>query len=92
MKITIKYFGQLQQITRSESEECELADGCSVRDLLAGRAEKHGEDFARIVTDESGDPRPSLMLLRNGEAIDKTSPAAFADGDTISLLPAIAGG
>jgi MoaD family protein len=92
MKVSIKYFGQLRQIAGVEIEERELDDGGSLQDLISERAKSFGEDFAAIVVDESGAPRPSLMVLRNGDVVDKAKPVALADGDEVSLLPAIAGG
>jgi len=91
MKITVQFYGQLRQFTGVESTNDECADGTTVADHLKTLADRYDDRFASAVFD--GDAlRPSVMALVNGVGIPKNDPHVLADGDTITLLTAIAGG
>jgi MoaD family protein len=92
MKISINYFGQLATITGTASESREVAGGADARTLLSAVAAQYGDGAKRIILDDAGNLRPSLIVMVNGAVIDKGKPLALKDGDAVSLLPAIAGG
>ncbi len=92
MKVTIHYLGQLEQLAGKPSETRELRQPVRLSDLLADLAGHYGDEFRRMVTDETGGPRSSLLVVMNGEAVSKTSSPALQDGDEVTLLPPIAGG
>ncbi len=87
-----KLQGQLRQLANRESEECELNHASSLEEALADRTKSYGADFQRILFDDQGRLRPSVMITVNGAAIDKDEPPQLKDGDEIAMLPAIAGG
>ncbi len=91
MKITVQFFGQLREFTGVESATDECADGTTVADHLKALAERYDERFAGAILDGEA-LRPSVMVLVNDVGILKNEPHALADGDTITLLTAIAGG
>jgi molybdopterin converting factor small subunit len=91
MNVTVHFYGQLRQFAGAESVTDDCPDGTTVADHLKTLAERYDERFARAVFD--GDVlRPSVMVLVNDAAIRKAEPRPIADGDTITLLTAIAGG
>lgn len=92
MKVTLSYFGQLRQKAGVESDQLESAEGATLDELLAGRAQQYGEEFGKIVLDESGRLRASVIALLNGAGVDRTAPTTLADGDEVTLIPPIAGG
>ena len=92
MKITLNYFGQLRHHAGCESESRSIADGCSLSDALREVAADHGPEFSVILLDDSGELRPSVMLLVNDTPVDKAALPALSNGDAVSVLPAIAGG
>ena len=92
MKITVEYFGQLGMIVGKKEEEKEFPDGITVKEIVGNIAEGHGADFTDIVLDENGSIRPSVMVVVNDEAVDTRRMVPPADGQTVKLIPAIAGG
>jgi len=91
MTITTQFFGQLRAFAGSETTTDEAPDGATVADYLKTLASRYDERFRGAVFD--GDTlRPSVMVLVNDAGIAKDQPHALADGDTITLLTAIAGG
>ena len=91
MKIKLVYLGQLRQLAGIGEEERDAADGATVQDVALACAQQHGEAFASVIVGDGG-LRPSLMVLVNGSAIDKSAPIVLSEGDEVTLLAAIAGG
>jgi molybdopterin converting factor small subunit len=91
MNVTVNLYGQLRQFAGAESVTDDCPDGTTVADHLKALADRYDERFAGAVFDE-GALRPSVMVLVNDAAIQKAEPRPLAEGDTITLLTAIAGG
>jgi len=92
MKVTLEYFGQLRPAAGVNAESMEVTDGTTAQDALKQVALKYGGVFSRIVLDDNGGIRPSLMVIVNERAIDKSTPHLLANGDAVGLLAAMAGG
>ncbi len=92
MKISFEYFAQVRKAAGAEREELELAGGTELEAALDSAAGKHGADFRSLVLDDSGSLRPSMIVLVNGQPAPRNEPQKLADGDSISLLSAVAGG
>ena len=92
MKITVNYFGQLRQITGKDTDGEDCPEQTGLAALISNLALRYGDKFSRIVLDEAGQLRPSILISVNGNIVDKKSPPALKDGDQVSLLTAMAGG
>ena len=92
MKVTVTYFGQLRQSAGVESEILELAENATYLDLLADRSDQYSESFRKMLLEETGQPRSSIIIVANGSALDKKSLPPLQDGDEITFLTPIAGG
>ncbi len=92
MNIMINYFGQLKQATGKADETHELTDGISLQDALIQLSGKYGDSFKKIALNEDEAIRPSLMVLINDKPVVKQDTNTLNDGDTLTLLTAIAGG
>ena len=92
MNVTMEYFGQIRQSAGAESEATVLAAGATALDAVTAAAARHGAAFRRIVLDDAGALRRSVMVLVNDTPVSKASPPALKDGDRVKLLAAIAGG
>ena len=92
MKVTLNYMGQLRSLTGKDSDKVECSQGASLADLLTEAAKKYDRQFANIVLDGTGIIRPSLIIIIDGVSADKDAPPNLSDGDSITLLTAIAGG
>ena len=92
MNITLRYLGQLGQLSECDEEVLESAPEQTMAALIHEAAARHGAAFQAIVFTESGAFRPSLMILVNGVPADKQALPALRAGDEITLLAAIAGG
>ncbi len=90
MRIAVRYMAQLRQATGVSAEEVELPDACSVGDLLARLAGRHGEPLRRLLLDRDGATQPTILVFVGDEQAGDR--AVLADGDVVTLLSPIAGG
>ena len=89
MKIEVLFFAQLRELTGTRQTEVTLADGNRLADLIARLSEEYGDVFRREVSDIAG-----LRIMVNGlenEVLDGME-TRLKEGDTVVLLPPVAGG
>jgi MoaD family protein len=93
MKIKVQYMSQLRTVVGSTEEELELAERCSLAELLTRLATTHCAAKSHFVT-ETGQPRPSLLIVVNDSAVSAREAATtmLHSNDVVTLLPPIAGG
>jgi MoaD family protein len=91
MSVTVKIPTQLRAAAGGAAE-AEI-DGATVRDVLAGLYERHGELRNRI-SDEDGSLRRFVNVYVDGEDIRFLDGLAtpVGDGEELTILPAVAGG
>ena len=92
MKVLFHYFGQLREITTINNEEFYLTEEETLINTLLKLADSYDKSFRHIMFDESGNLRPSMIILVNGSTIKTNKPPELHDGDEIALLTPIAGG
>jgi len=91
MKLSVTYFGQIKAAIGLTVEELEVANG-SVTRLIEAIAARHGPDVHRLLLDDNGAPRASLMVIINDEQWLRDDPTVLETGDRVTLLPPISGG
>jgi molybdopterin converting factor small subunit len=92
MKITINYFGQLREAANINFEICDCPEGIAIDEVLSNTAMLHGGKLKKIILDDNDNPRGSVVVLLNGQSIDRENLPVMKDDDEINLLTAIAGG
>lgn len=81
MRVTVLYFGQARDGSGAPTEDFVLPERASVGDLV-GRAEIKHPRLRRLIA--------SAQLALNEEIT--TRDAILGDGDTVAILPPVAGG
>ncbi len=95
MKITVKFFTTLREITGKREEEIVTSDTIlTVWQLLRGISEKYGQKFMDYVYDENGKVRGYLQFLINGRSITTLHgfETKLKDGDKFAIIPPVGGG
>jgi MoaD family protein len=94
MQIDLRYFTVLSRITKKRQERITIKENSTIKDVLAILIVKYGENFRRYVS--SGRHRSGLRLiyLLNGQDTAQFNglKTKLRDGDTLVLMPPIAGG
>jgi molybdopterin synthase sulfur carrier subunit len=93
MKLRVQYTAQLRTAVGLAEEVMELPEGSRLDDLLQLTAARNQEARPHLLC-EKGQTQPSLLMIVNGAAIpaQQAATTVLSEGDTVALLPPIAGG
>jgi MoaD family protein len=94
MEITVHYFTVLRNVTKKRLEKIRINEGSSLKALLAVLIKKYGENFERYVSLRNREKRVQVIFLLNGQDVAQFNGLGtqLHDGDSVSLMPPIAGG
>jgi molybdopterin synthase sulfur carrier subunit len=90
VRVTVKVFGGLIDITGWRERVYELEEGATVGKLLEKLAAEYPK-LKQILEDETG-ARPTVLV--NGRSIEflRGEETALNDGDTVAIIPPAGGG
>jgi MoaD family protein len=94
MKVRIMFLGELRNLTGKKEVEIEANENETVRDLLKEVGEVFGEKISKRIFDENGELSDNVRVLVNGRniLIGKGLETKLCDGDSVILMPPLAGG
>ncbi|MGD9131004.1 MAG: MoaD family protein [Candidatus Bathyarchaeota archaeon] len=94
MKVEIKFFTSLREITGKKAEEIQLQNVITVEELLTLLSEKYGNKFTEYIYNKKGKVQDFLSFLVNGKNINVLQgfDTELKQGDTIAILPPVGGG
>jgi molybdopterin converting factor small subunit len=94
MKLLVEYTGQLRTAVGRSQDRIEVPDGATVAALLAQLSQSIGESARPHLLTQAGTMQPSLLVAINDTACTARQAAStvLQDGDSVVLLPPIAGG
>jgi len=94
MKITVKFFTVLREITGKREEKLEFPNSITMDELLDYLSKKHGRQFTDYVYNTNGEPRGYLQFLVNGKSITTLEgfKTRLKEGDKVAIIPPVGGG
>ena len=94
MKVTIKFFTSLREITGNKMVNLESKNIISVEQLISLLFEKYGQEFRDYVYNQEGKVQDFLSFLVNGKNINNLEGfnTILKEGDIIAILPPVGGG
>jgi molybdopterin synthase sulfur carrier subunit len=94
MKVEVKFFTSLREITGKKADEIQLQNVINVEELLNLLSEKYGEKFREYIYDKKGKVQDFLSFLVNGRNINVLQgfDTELKQGDIIAILPPVGGG
>lgn len=94
MKVTVKFFTTLREITGKRKEEIKSSEDLTVDKLLEELSKNHGRQFINYVYDETGKMRSHLQFLVNGRSITTMQgfKTKLREGDSVAIIPPVGGG
>ena len=91
MQIIIQYSAQARQAAGRPSETIDVDRPLKVRDVLRLVAERHAA-LRPMVLNANHEPQPALLVFVNDAQVRSDSEQMMKDGETLTILPPIAGG
>ena len=94
MKIEVKFFTSLREITGKKVDEIQLQSVITVEELLTLLSEKYGKKFREYIYNKKGEVQGFLSFLVNGKNINVLQgfETKLKQGDTVAILPPVGGG
>jgi len=94
MKVTVKYFTTLREITDKREEEIKFSSDLTVGELLERLSKKHGRRFMDYVYDKGGNAQSYLQFLVNGRSVTTLEgfKTKLKEGDRVAIIPPVGGG
>jgi len=94
MKVEVKFFTSLREITGKKSDEIQLQNVITVEELLTLLSEKYGEKFREYIYNKKGKVQDFLSFLVNGKNINVLQgfDTKLKEGDIIAIIPPVGGG
>ncbi len=96
MRVSIRFFTSLREITGKKEETLELPNiEITVRQLLEILSSLHGKEFVEYVYDiRSQKVKGFLQFLVNGKSTSTAEglETVMRDGDVLAILPPVGGG
>ena len=94
MKVTVKFFTTLREITDKREEEINFSKDFTVGELLEQLSKKYGRSFMAYVYDQNGNVQSYLQFLVNGRSITTREglKTKLKEGDRVAIIPPVGGG
>jgi molybdopterin synthase sulfur carrier subunit len=94
MKVTVKFFTTLREITDKREEEIKSSKDLTVGELLEQLSKKYGHRFMDYVYDKKGNVQSYLQFLVNGRSITTREgfKTKLKEGDRVAIIPPVGGG
>jgi len=95
MKVKVKFFALVRELTGKREEEVDLDDKATVRTLLDRLVDEYGPKFHSYLFDAaSKEPRGHLQFLIDGRniALMQGLDTILRDGNSFAILPPVGGG
>ena len=95
MKVKVKFFALVRELTGKREEIVDLDDDATVRTLLGKLVDEYGAKFRDYVFDPaSKEPRGHLQFLIDGRNITLMQglDTTLKEGTSLAILPPVGGG
>ena len=94
MKIKVRFFTSLREITGKKEDEIRSPGIFTVEELLAHLSKKYGGEFTEYLYDEKGNVQTYIQVLINGRGIKALQgyETKLKEGDTVAIFPPVGGG
>ena len=94
MKIKVRFFTSLREITGKKEDEVESSKIFTVKELLAHLSKKYGAEFTSYLYDDKGNVQSYIQVLVNGRGIKVLQgfETKLKEGDTVAIFPPVGGG
>jgi MoaD family protein len=95
VKVTIEYLGFIRNMLSKRTEELELREGTSLKELLSKLSERYGADFKKQVYEPGQkDVKYGFVVTVNGVLMDQLNgvETQLKSGDHVILMSLMSGG
>jgi len=94
LRVTVRFFTYLREITQKREEEIDLPSGGTLEELLRLLSKNYGPQFTDYVFNERGEVQSHFHFLVNGKSITVLNglKTKLTEGDKVAIVPPVGGG
>jgi len=94
MKVKVRFFTKLREITDKREEEIEVKFDSTLRNLLEMLEGKYGSKFRDYIRNKRGEFRSNLQYLINGKnaGLLEEFDTKLKEDDIMAIIPPVGGG
>jgi molybdopterin synthase sulfur carrier subunit len=94
MKVEVKLFTSLREITGKKVDKLEIQTSATIDELITLLCNKYGNRFKEYIYNKRGELQGFLSFLINGKNINVLEGfgTKLKEGDVIAILPPVGGG
>ncbi|RFC42342.1 MAG: Molybdopterin converting factor, small subunit [Verrucomicrobia bacterium] len=93
LRIRVSFTGQLARAAGVKEQTWEAPEGTTPADLVVALARERGGEFAALLLNAEGQPRPTTLWVVNGEQVaSEPGGRPLEDKAEVVLMTPIAGG
>ena len=94
MKVEVKFFTSLREITGKKVDKIQLQNTITVNELITVLSEKYGKNFREYIYNQKGDVQEFFSFLVNGKNVNimQGFDTKLQEMDVIAILPPVGGG
>ena len=94
MKVTIRFFTILKDLTQKNKEEIEIPHTTTVKEFISLLSKKYGPKFENYVYTQNGQMKPYLQFLVNWKNITTLHgfKTKLKENDEFAIIPPVSGG
>ncbi len=94
MKITVKYFAIVRDLTGKSEDILDLEKETSIQQMLSLLFDIYGNDFKRNICTYDGLLNNNFIFLLNGEVVTRNNLCSkiLKEGDVAAIMPPVGGG
>ena len=94
MKVEVRFFTSLREITGYKVNKILLQNSSTVEELLTLLSEKHGKNFREYIYNKEGEVQGFLSFLVNDKNINimQGFDTKLKEDDVVAILPPVGGG
>jgi molybdopterin converting factor small subunit len=92
MNIIVRYEAQVRRAAGVDSTALVVSDGTTVGEFVRQLAAGAAEPVRRILVDDRGDVRSTVLIFLNDEHLSRTSERRLSEGDSVTITSPISGG
>ena len=94
MKIEVKFFTSLREITGKKVDQLQLQNSISADELVTLLSNKYDKEFREYIYNKKGEVQGFLLFLVNGKNINimQGFDTKLKEDDVVAILPPVGGG
>ena len=92
MQITVEYAAQIKRAAGTSTEQVDVSAPCSLQELAAMIAQRHGDGLKDLLFDAKGTLRKSVLFFIDDQQVVDGAGRQVSNAERVTIMTPISGG